>query len=101
MTPISRTPEANEVLSLLEGRWPQEPDHFQSLVALLMERHWPAFVTLLNKRCFSADSSCDLTHMQMDTGTPLPLRLPPIPIFQGGRSMTHTLALIPMLCGLL
>jgi len=45
MTPIPLTPEEDELLNILEGRRPQDLERFQSLIALLMERHWYALVT--------------------------------------------------------
>ena len=59
MTPTPLTPEEDELLSILEGRRPQDFERFQSLVALLMERHWYALVTHIDKRCFSAGSSAE------------------------------------------
>ncbi len=47
MTPIPLTPEEDELLYILEGRRPQDFERFQSLVALLMERHWYALVTYI------------------------------------------------------
>jgi len=59
MTPIPLTPEEDELLYILEGRRPQDLERFHSLVALLMERHWYALVTHIDKRCFSAGSSAE------------------------------------------
>jgi len=59
MTPIPLTPEEGELLYILEGRRPQDLESFQSLVALLMERHWYTSVTHIDKRCFSAGSSTE------------------------------------------
>src|SRR5262245_12932942 len=59
MTPISLTPEEDQFLHILAGRRRQDLESFQSLVALLMERHWYAFVTHIAKRCFSAGSSAE------------------------------------------
>ena len=57
MKPVPLTPEEDELLYILEGRQPQDFERFHSLVALLMERHWCALVTHIDKRCFSAGSS--------------------------------------------
>ena len=59
MTPIPLTPEEDDLLYILEGRRPQDLERFHSLVALLMERHWYALVTHIDKRCFSAGSSAE------------------------------------------
>jgi hypothetical protein len=49
MMPIPLAPAEDELLDLLEGRRPQDPERSQCLVALLMERHGPALVTRINK----------------------------------------------------
>jgi DNA-directed RNA polymerase specialized sigma24 family protein len=59
MRPIPLTSEEDELLDILEGRRPPDLERFHSLVALLMERHWYALVTHIDKRCFRVGSSAE------------------------------------------
>ena len=52
-------PRRRELLDILEGRRPPDLERFHSLVALLMERHWYALVTHIDKRCSRAGNSAE------------------------------------------